>query len=348
MVPVYQGAWSIGDTLRSILNQTLPVREILIVNDGSTDALHGAVAEASGGDTRVRIIDQENRGLAGARNRGIRAAGGEFIAFLDADDIWHPRFLELATRALADNPGAPFAFGYSFRFDAYNRALPPGAWQRPPRRDLIGLLTVNSVGNGSAGVFRRELVASLGGFDEAPHKAGVQGAEDWKLVLRLAALGEPALVPLPLVGYRYAHDGMSQSVPLRQLAAIQRVIAEVRDQHPEIPARHFADANTMMTGWLLPALLKRADAATVARLVLDAYIRNAGWVRSRDLRDVHVRKLASMARGALARLIPAFRPQPLADLVVDGERPYQFLEGSRTPANSSQISAARAMTTPNA
>ncbi|MEO6092396.1 MAG: glycosyltransferase family 2 protein [Novosphingobium sp.] len=348
VVPVYQAAWSIGDTLRSILAQTMPVREIVIVNDGSTDDLHQAVAEAAGGDERIRIIGQENRGLAAARNRGLNEASGDYVAFLDADDIWHPRFLELTSRHLDENPAAPFAYAYSFRFDVHNRAIRPVPWRRRPERSVIGLLTLNSVGNGSAALFRRQLVNSLGGFDQAPQGAGEQGAEDWKLILGLAAQGEPALVPRPLVGYRYASEGMSQSAPLRQLAAVQRVIAEVRDEMPDIPERHFADANTMMTGWLLPALVNRTDPATVARLVIDAYVRNPGWIRSSDLRHLHARKLTEIARRALSRLIPALGPQPLADLVDEGERPYQFLEGSLTPANSLAITASAGKRAPDA
>lgn len=332
VIPAYQAAWSIGDTIQSVLMQTQPAEEILIIDDGSTDDLHAVVQQASAGDHRVRIISQANQGLAGARNRGLAEARWDLVAFLDADDVWHPRFLELTAAKLAEHPDAPFAFAYSFRFGVDNSAVPHEPWPRAPRHDLIGLLTLNSVGNGSAALFRAELVRRCGGFDEAPRRVGLHGAEDWKLVLALAALGDPVLVPKPLVGYRQVSTSMSQSRPMSQLAAVRRVIEEVHVAHPELAARHFADANTMMTGWLFAALIRHAHPITVLRLFARAYLGNPGWIRSADLRTLHWRKLVEIAAAALPSFFPHRRARPLAAMIIDGERPFAFLESSATPA----------------
>jgi cellulose synthase/poly-beta-1,6-N-acetylglucosamine synthase-like glycosyltransferase len=100
---------------------------------------------------------------------------------LDADDLWHPDFLVATVAALDDNPSAPFAYAYSFRIDEQDRLLPILRLGQPPRHDFLGLLSLNSVGSGSAAVFRRSLLRRLGGYDETMRHRGNAGAEDWKL-----------------------------------------------------------------------------------------------------------------------------------------------------------------------
>jgi glycosyltransferase involved in cell wall biosynthesis len=91
IVPVYNGEAYLGEALDSILAQTWRPLEIIVVNDGSRDG-SAAVAEAYG--AVVRVIEQANAGCAAARNAGLAAATGEFVAFLDADDFWHPEKLD--------------------------------------------------------------------------------------------------------------------------------------------------------------------------------------------------------------------------------------------------------------
>lgn len=331
VIPAYNSAWSIADTLRSVLNQILSDIEVIIVNDGSSDALHAQVARAAQGDRRVRIVDQQNRGLAGARNRGIAEARASLVGLIDADDLWHPAFLSVLRRALLASPAAPFAFAHSIRIDADNRVIPSPRWRHPPRHDLAGLLAVNSVGNGSAALFRRQSLRAIGGFDESFKARGLQGAEDWNLCLRLAAQAEPVLVPQYLVAYRLLAGSMSQSDPERQLAAIRAVLAEAASAHPDLSSRTIAEARTMMIGWLLPAFVRKRKFARVAALLREAYAGNPLWFRSRDLRALHVMKAKSILRGMLAVLVPSLRGPLLAELREDGRHPFAFLrDGAAT------------------
>lgn len=320
-IPTYNSAWSVGDTIRSVLAQDFTDFELIVVDDGSTDDLD-ATLRAFQGESRLRLVRQANAGLAGARNRGLAEARAPLVAFLDADDIWHPAFLQRTRAALLEDRAAPFAYAYSFRIDRQNRLLSMPGWTAPPRHDFEGLLAVNSVGNGSASLFRRAAVEKAGGFDPGLRARGAQGAEDWKLCLQLAAVEQPALVPEPLVGYRLLPESMSQSDPVRQLRAVRAVLADIAQIRPSTPNWVFRDARTTLIGWLLPAMLRKGEVVLAARLLTESYLLNPVWFRSRDLRSLHWQKFTT----ALRRTGP---PIALTDLTdPDGRRPYSFLARS--------------------
>ncbi len=317
-VPTYNSAWSLGDTIRSVLAQDFTDFELIVVDDGSTDDLEKTLRDFQG-ESRLRLVRQANAGLAGARNRGLAEARAQLVAFLDADDIWHPAFLQRTRAALLEDRAAPFAYAYSFRIDRQNRLLSMPGWTVPPRHDFEGLLAVNSVGNGSASLFRRAAVEQAGGFDPGLRARGAQGAEDWKLCLQLAAVAQPVLVPEPLVGYRLLPESMSQSDPARQLRAVRAVLADIAMICPAAPKRAFRDARTTLNGWLLPAMLRKGEFALAACLLAESYVLNPFWFRSRELRSLHWQKI----NAALHRSGP---PIALTDLTdPDGRRPYSFL-----------------------
>jgi glycosyltransferase involved in cell wall biosynthesis len=100
IVPVYNGARFLGEALDSILAQTMPPAEIIVIDDGSTD---DSAATAERYASRIRYVRQQNAGPAAARNHGLRVAGADWLCFLDADDIWHREKLERQARALEAN-----------------------------------------------------------------------------------------------------------------------------------------------------------------------------------------------------------------------------------------------------
>jgi glycosyltransferase involved in cell wall biosynthesis len=321
VVPTYNSAWSVGQTVASVLAQRFTGFELLIVDDGSTDDLGSALMPYLGTDARIRLIAQDNRGLAAARNRGLAEARGDYVAFLDADDLWHPEFLLSCLAALDRQPGAPFSYAYSHRIDARNLIISSLSWTREPRHDLVGLIEVNSVASGSASLFRRDLVAAAGGFDTKMHAIDAQGAEDWKLALTLAAKGTPALVPRELVAYRVDERSMSRSNPEVQLRGIRHVLDSVAKAHPGVPARHFRNARTVMNGWMLDAFLAKRMYGRAAALLFQSYALNPLWFLSRDVVAIHRRKIWSVYQGGAAR-------KPLSRLTENGTRPFAFLDGT--------------------
>jgi len=332
VIPTYNSAWSIERTLVSVLAQRFSGFEVIIVDDGSTDDLHQRI-EPFLRDVRVRLIVEENRGLAGARNRGIAEARCQFVAMIDADDIWHPDFLGDTLAALKADPVAPFAYAYSFRIDRHDRVIEFTTRRHAPRHDFLGLLALNSVSNGSAALFRKTALLAAGAFDETLAKRAAQGAEDWKLALKLAASNTPALVERNLVGYRLVANSMSQQDPRRQLAAILAVIDDIRESFPNVPAQHYANSRTMMIAWLLPALLNRRMFGTAARQALIAYALNPLWMLNGDIRRLHIHRLKQAVKAVLQKLTGGQQaPPPLKSITIDGEQPFSDLPWPEVPS----------------
>jgi glycosyltransferase involved in cell wall biosynthesis len=106
VIPLYNKEKSIGNTLKSVLNQTITDFEVIVVNDGSTDNSANVVTEFAKQDRRIRLVNKPNGGVCSARNRGIQEAKHEYIALLDGDDIWDVHYLEEQTKMIQDFPKA--------------------------------------------------------------------------------------------------------------------------------------------------------------------------------------------------------------------------------------------------
>lgn len=184
-MPAHNAAAFIGEALDSVDAQTLDDHEIVVVDDGSTDATAAVVGGWRARHPRraLTLERQPNRGIGGARNTGVRIASGEFLAFLDADDLWLPEKLGAVTRFLAAEPATDLVCHDEWLVDAAGgrRPLRHGPFSR--YEDL--LFRGNPVST-SATVVRRDAVLKAGVFSE---DLRYNGAEDYDLWLRLAAAG---------------------------------------------------------------------------------------------------------------------------------------------------------------
>jgi glycosyltransferase involved in cell wall biosynthesis len=201
VMPAYQAERTIGAAVSSVLQQTYADWELVVVDDGSTDAT-GAIAGAHPGP--VRLVRQDNAGVAAARNRGIAEARGELIAFCDADDILLPRHLE-ALHATWERSGGIatsncywlFPGGIDTSKTRYRGGFPA------PERQRRAILEQNFVLTMS--LFPRGLVDEIGPFDAARKRA-----EDWDFWIRAIYAGyRVALQPEPLALYRWGSEGLS-------------------------------------------------------------------------------------------------------------------------------------------
>lgn len=235
VIPVYQAALTLGRTLASVQQQTHRDLEIIIVDDGSADESAAVARAAASRDARVRVLSQANSGVAAARNLGIAAARGAWVAPIDADDLWHPRKIELqlgAARAAPRPPG--FVYCWSRRIDAEDRVL--ADLGRPIHRgDVFSqLFASNFLRNASSALLRRDAVLAVGGFDPSLRDAGAQGAEDLKLFLMVAEAEPAEVAPYFLTGYRQLPTSMSQA-PARMQRSIEMVLGEVEARNPSLP-----------------------------------------------------------------------------------------------------------------
>lgn len=180
VIAAFNAAATIGAALTSVLGQSVPVAEILVVDDGSTDAT-GAVASAFGAP--VRVVRQANAGVAAARNRGLAEATGTHLAFLDADDLWLPGFVESALalrggdRVVRTTNAYFLGLGGIDRGDLRLEGRFPG-----PGRQRRAILEANFVPIMT--VFPRTLLDEIGVFDES-----LRVAEDWDLWIRAVHAG---------------------------------------------------------------------------------------------------------------------------------------------------------------
>lgn len=186
VIPLYNSEEYIKSTIDSVLAQTERNFEIIIVDDGSP-CKQGADIVRSYSDSRIRLIEQSNRGLPEARNRGIKESKGEFIAFLDGDDQWYPFHLKAAADFFECNPWAGWYVSHLIEV-RWGEMPPPQKYKERAftfRQPLDGIAPSHS----SATIIRRTMIVSSGGF---PSKF-VRGEEDRIAYAKLAAI-------LPIVG----------------------------------------------------------------------------------------------------------------------------------------------------
>ena len=195
VIPTHNRRELLIQAVASVRSQTMRNLEIVVVDDGSTDDTTSALSSIS--DVRLRVIHlSEARGVSHARNRGIRAATGQWISFLDDDDLWSPEKLARQLQA-ARETGRCWACSGSVTVDAALRVI---AGSPPPAPDVIAdtLPIRNCVPAGASNVVvARQLLNAAGEFDER-----LRHLADWDLWIRLASRDLPAVVPFPDVAYR--------------------------------------------------------------------------------------------------------------------------------------------------
>jgi lipopolysaccharide transport system ATP-binding protein len=234
VIPAHNAAATLAETIRSVQAQTYPRIEILVVDDGSTDDTADIAASFAAADSRVRFLRQANAGVAAARNTGIQAARGAFIAPLDADDLWHPEKLAAQVALARDTPGVGFVYSLSRVIDE-NSLVVASRWPYLCRGDVyFRHLMMNFVGNGSALLIPAAVLDQVGLFNEDLRRAGIEGCEDWDLQLRIAERFPVAVTPSYLVGYRRMPGQMSRN-GLRMIRSSVAVAEHYFGRSPTAP-----------------------------------------------------------------------------------------------------------------
>lgn len=227
IIPCFNLGQFLGEAIESARAQTYRDIELVVVDDGSTDATTRQVLdtlERAG----TRVVRSPNRGLSAARNLGIRSTSGEFICSLDADDRLHPEWIERAVGVLDAEPAVAFVSHWLETFGDEH-----WGW-KPVRCDLAMLLDMNVV-NGAA-LLRRTAFDEAGGFDETMR----DGCEDWEFWIRLLERGhQGAILPEVMYQYRRRSGSMSSRMALEELHP--RLYADLVEKHQESYQAHLLD-----------------------------------------------------------------------------------------------------------
>jgi glycosyltransferase involved in cell wall biosynthesis len=235
VIPAYNAARWVAEAVDSALAQTLPPSQIIVVDDGSTDDT-AAVLRPYAERRVVTYLLQPNSGVAAARNAGIAAATGELIAFLDADDAWHPRKLELQADVLAQRPELAMLGTAVYEWPLPARAAAPDPLAAtddqtgpgPFREIAWSALIVRNCFTTSSIVVRRSALAAAAG-DAPPFDPELHGPEDYDLWLRLAERFHVAILASPLTGYREVPGSLGKRARTME-AGVHRILRKVDER----------------------------------------------------------------------------------------------------------------------
>lgn len=235
VIPLHNGAAYVEDTIRSVLCQTIRELEVIVVDDGSTDGSSAVVERVSVGDGRVSLHRFENAGAAVARNRGLALARGEFVAFLDHDDVWYEHKLERQLEIMRQRPTAGVV-GCVMRYvGASGRQLgTTGHVPDPIDQAAVRAGRLTPFATCSAALFRTGLVRQVGGFVDL-FGPGATLAEDLHLYALVARSGEVICVREALGAYRVHQTAARSEASLLFGPAVEYVRYALAD--PSFPKR---------------------------------------------------------------------------------------------------------------
>jgi glycosyltransferase involved in cell wall biosynthesis len=230
VIPAFNASATIAETIHTVLNQSYKNIEIIVVNDGSSDNTADVVRGLMATHPCIHLLEQANQGVSAARNKGIRAAKGEFIAFIDADDLCHPDKILLQIERFqkgGDRLGVVYTW---LAFISQEGNIIPGrSVAETYEGDVYGPLLISNFIGGSTLMVRRNCFETVGLYD-----TNLRVNEDQKLHLALAAHYDFGVVPRFLFGYRLQTTGLAHDLKSFRVAQDQ-LRDEVRRQYPNLP-----------------------------------------------------------------------------------------------------------------
>lgn len=227
IIPAYNAEHTILDTIKSVQQQTFSDYEIIVINDGSEDRTLELVEQVE--DPRLKVFSYKNGGLSTARNRGITRATGEYITFLDADDLWTPDKLEAQLAALEKHPEAGVAYSWTNFMDEKGESFRAGEPIWFEGNVYADLLSDNFIASGSNPLIRKKAIESVGEFDTT-----LRSCEDWDYMLRLAARWAFVVVPKPQILYRLSLGTMSSKINVMEEAHLIVIEKAFQSIPPEL------------------------------------------------------------------------------------------------------------------
>ncbi len=246
IIPAYNAMAYLPATMATVLNQTFADFEVIVVNDGSSDETGEWVSQIS--DPRVKLISQKNQGNVAARNLGIAHAQGEYIAFLDADDLWEPTKLEKQVRCFEENPEIGLVYTWVALID--EKGKPTGRMFKSNAEGNVWrtLTKWNIVICGSVAVVHRCCFKTCGVFDR---NLGSH-VEDWEMWLRIATCYPFKVIKETLVYYRQRSTSTSKNLEAMARSyhlVIEKAFRDASWQELSLRNRSYGTANLVLA-WI--------------------------------------------------------------------------------------------------
>jgi glycosyltransferase involved in cell wall biosynthesis len=211
VIPSYNSIVFLPEVVESVLAQTFTNFELLIIDDGSSDGTSEWARTIP--DPRVKLIRQENQGVSVARNTGIAYSQGNYIAFLDADDVWKPTKLEQQVKVLDTNQEIGLVHTFvTYTNEQGDRLFDAGRYHKPGNVWKEMLAREDLIFCGSTPMVRRQCFETCGVFDSA-----LKGCEDWECWTRIAAQYSFMVLEEPLVSYRQHLNNATKNIDLMLL-----------------------------------------------------------------------------------------------------------------------------------
>lgn len=245
IIPTYNQSSFLGEAIQSVLAQTRPADEVIVVDDGSTDSTE-AIVETFG--SRVRAIRQRNSGVAAARNNGVRSSSSDYLAFLDSDDVWLPRKLEVQINCFQSRPDLGLVHCGVEDIDEQGRKLRErlDGVEGAIADSLLEFNGTSILGGGSGAMMPRNVFDKVQGFDER-----LSTSADWDLYYRIARRYPVGFVPEVVLKYRLHGSNMhgnARAMEKDMLLAFSKAFGD-KEHPPQIPRRKsYGNLHTVLAG----------------------------------------------------------------------------------------------------
>jgi len=209
IIPVYNRELLIANTLDSVLNQTYPNLDIIVVNDGSSDKTSEILSAYKNNFSKIiTIINQDNQGQIKARNNGIKKARGEYVAFLDSDDLWLNHKLEKQL-PLFNKENIGLVFSGNYNINSAGDIIGSEPFDKLITSNIYNDLLVENLMAGGSVVIKHKTLVDVGLFDES-----LEAAENWDLWIRICRKYDADFIGVPLMKYRIHSGNMSKDSTL--------------------------------------------------------------------------------------------------------------------------------------
>jgi len=273
IIPMYNVEKYIEQSINSVLNQCYHHFELILVDDGCVDNTLNIVNTFT--DPRIRVVTQINRGLSGARNTGIDAARGIYVALLDADDYWAPEKLTQHIQHLTENPKVGVSYSPSLFVSEDGELLGVGQFPKISNISKQDVFCRNPVGNGSSPVIRGSLLSEIGrlGFGKDKYRTmyfdeTLRQSEDIELWTRIALTTkwQFAGIETPLTYYRINDSGLSADVD-KQFASWQHAVMLNQDSDPVFFREFYSLARAYQLRYLARRAVQSKNKLTAFKLI---------------------------------------------------------------------------------